>query len=896
MDKITTAPTQNEIINKVNEIIDGKQDTLTAGTDLEIITPSPIPAPTGFKFLTYIDTKGNMQSLGQYIDTGVTADTPVETDIEFAFLTEPSDNAVLGARNSGTRLYGAYFYQGWCLGYGSNYTSSGGTVQVNHKYRVQSILKKDSQTVLVDGAEVINKQYSTDVSTSLPFYIGGMAYYLNGTLKAGYCTPIRFYRCSIKKNDVLVFNAYPVIRESDSAIGIYDFVSNQFLTNQGSGSFTAGEVITSSNTKIYFTNESNFIPYNTVVEDSNPFVKQNSLRFSKLDNTLYKSDRRFTVTLTGFNNNTVASRLFDGNWESKATLSTGSTGVINITSTSENLDMNYPYGWLYVSFYAGNAPLNIDSVSARVYQDWEGHNTGWVNLTTKEIVSEYQNRASIIRFQNLGVFNIYAIEITINNTNGDNELQPCQVEYFSNRTAIGTLPVVTKYGDNTIYGNVTADNFIGSISSLMVTNALGYTPYDSANPDGYTTNTGTVQSVNNIQPDANGDVSLTIPTVNDGVLTITQNGTSKGTFSANQSSNDTIALTDTTYNNFTGADGTNAGSSGLVPAPSATDNDKYLKGDGTWASVSGGSSTDVQINGTSITSGGVANIITNSAYNASSNKIATMSDLPSGGANTDLSNLTATGEAHFLKNRSSDADSIAIGSSNSASSAINIGDLSNCGDYSIAIGGYNNGHCSIMLGTGYINKDYSFDVGINDYNMYDGIGRVTYQMLDLKTGLIPDARISTNIARTSQIPSTSGLANTSLSNLSSTGKKVIDGQWVYSYSEIDTSTSVGNHTISLSSYLPNDSYEYEVLINVGVYSSSSDYTVVYMSSDILAIPYSDSYGKRIAHCNSNSRAACNRFIMPVGTGRYLIKTISNKAPTNYCTVGLLGYRRLGTNS
>ncbi len=43
----------------------------------------------------------------------------------------------------------------------------------------------------------------------------------------------------------------------------------------------------------------------------------------------------------------------------------------------------------------------------------------------------------------------------------------------------------------------------------------------------------------------------------------------------------------------------------------------------------GGSSTDVQINSTSITSGGVANIITNTAYNASSNKLATMSDVPS---------------------------------------------------------------------------------------------------------------------------------------------------------------------------------------------------------------------------------------------------------------------------
>ena len=49
----------------------------------------------------------------------------------------------------------------------------------------------------------------------------------------------------------------------------------------------------------------------------------------------------------------------------------------------------------------------------------------------------------------------------------------------------------------------------------------------------------------------------------------------------------------------------------------------------TVSSGGGGSATDVQINGTSITSGGVANILTQTAYNSSTNKIATMSDVPS---------------------------------------------------------------------------------------------------------------------------------------------------------------------------------------------------------------------------------------------------------------------------
>lgn len=43
---------------------------------------------------------------------------------------------------------------------------------------------------------------------------------------------------------------------------------------------------------------------------------------------------------------------------------------------------------------------------------------------------------------------------------------------------------------------------------------------------------------------------------------------------------------------MTGADGTNAGTAGIVPAPSATDNTKFLRGDGTWVDVSGGGGSE----------------------------------------------------------------------------------------------------------------------------------------------------------------------------------------------------------------------------------------------------------------------------------------------------------------
>lgn len=48
----------------------------------------------------------------------------------------------------------------------------------------------------------------------------------------------------------------------------------------------------------------------------------------------------------------------------------------------------------------------------------------------------------------------------------------------------------------------------------------------------------------------------------------------------------TISATDTTYSNFTGATSQDAGAAGLVPAPAAGDDTKFLSGNGLWTTVS----------------------------------------------------------------------------------------------------------------------------------------------------------------------------------------------------------------------------------------------------------------------------------------------------------------------
>lgn len=64
-------------------------------------------------------------------------------------------------------------------------------------------------------------------------------------------------------------------------------------------------------------------------------------------------------------------------------------------------------------------------------------------------------------------------------------------------------------GDNISLLNNNA-GYITGIGSSDVITALGYTPYNSNNPNGYTSNVGTVTSVNNTQPDANGNVNISV--------------------------------------------------------------------------------------------------------------------------------------------------------------------------------------------------------------------------------------------------------------------------------------------------------------------------------------------------------------------------------------------------
>lgn len=100
---------------------------------------------------------------------------------------------------------------------------------------------------------------------------------------------------------------------------------------------------------------------------------------------------------------------------------------------------------------------------------------------------------------------------TVNNATLTIQKNGTTVDTFTANSSTNTTVNITVPTDT---GDLTnGAGFITGISSGDVTTALGYTPYDSSNPNGYTSNVGTVISVNNTSPDGNGNVSLTIPDI-----------------------------------------------------------------------------------------------------------------------------------------------------------------------------------------------------------------------------------------------------------------------------------------------------------------------------------------------------------------------------------------------
>ena len=226
--------------------------------------------PAGYTELSYV----NMPA-GSYL--GVTGQSITSGyKIEFNFATTDLSNSLanyFGARASGVAAGGGFRVtklsnQGVAM-YGFDttdaYESGANILTADTRYKY--VYENGTCTLSSGGTDVLTHTYTVnDTSTITAFGIN--AYTANGTTYSASGLGIYFYGLKIWNAQGELVADYVPAKNSAGVVGMYDTVSDTFFTNTGTGTFTAGPVVSSSLetvwTATFAANANNNIPAGTV--------------------------------------------------------------------------------------------------------------------------------------------------------------------------------------------------------------------------------------------------------------------------------------------------------------------------------------------------------------------------------------------------------------------------------------------------------------------------------------------------------------------------------------------------------------------------------------------------------------------------------------------------------
>lgn len=186
--------------------------------------------PSGYTELAYIQSSGT-----QYIDTGFKPNNNTCIEITATMLSA-----------TGTRYFGSYQNLSSGPYFGCGFSNSGYFVnQYNTQNTVTSrrsdtshhVVKKDKQNLYIDGTLV---NTNTSATFQIDYNIVLLAANVAGDVQ--FKSSAMLYSCKLYDNGNLIRDLIPAKRNADNVVGMYDLVSDTFLTNAGSGSFSYGEL------------------------------------------------------------------------------------------------------------------------------------------------------------------------------------------------------------------------------------------------------------------------------------------------------------------------------------------------------------------------------------------------------------------------------------------------------------------------------------------------------------------------------------------------------------------------------------------------------------------------------------------------------------------------------
>lgn len=200
--------------------------------------------PNGYTQIEYIESNGDLENDGQYINTGIVPETSifsVEMKVQTIAATT-AENWFLTINNNISTTGGANFL---------NVGTHGGQFRIH----LTGITVAGADSVKTDPVDIL---FTVNGSTAS---LGGDCNYSvsNNSFQTGpyrnypiylmIRSSCRFYSCKIKKNDVLVRDLVPC-KNSSGTIGMYDLIGSTFYSNAGSGTFVAGNEPTSVARKV----------------------------------------------------------------------------------------------------------------------------------------------------------------------------------------------------------------------------------------------------------------------------------------------------------------------------------------------------------------------------------------------------------------------------------------------------------------------------------------------------------------------------------------------------------------------------------------------------------------------------------------------------------------------
>ena len=554
-----------------------------AGEAIRFTKHTPQILPAAYQLVDYIESTGtqgielNYVPSSSYIKYELTFSDIVFANTDFHYLIGGYAGDAVGMRAPSIDYNFANWPNKVAVPCGRNDPITNGEIPsdmtVPHTYTLT--VSNGSVSLQLDNGVVRTGSYSGDISQKVGLFCSPS--YTAGDPSAIFQTSaykfheLKIYEGSSNSNLTLIHHYYPCYRISDDVPGIYDIITDTFLTNVGTGDLIIGTI---TGTPVINVQHGDGLEVdanndlNVKLGSGLSFDTNDAITVDEMTGATDQADGTagtVPAPLTGDENKFLRG---DGTWSvvqsgeeysagahinfTRAGLVPAAYTQIQYAESAENstvyLDTGYPgnVGFtavidlqFYPSYHRqlmGIYPGTGDYFGSNGDEHFEMGGNGVMgssDTTQRNTVTWHHTLTSPARLEWNGV------SVTDNNGYGGYNSNFKLFSPFSDYRSQVKIYSCVIYDNN----DQVVRNFIPCKTSLGV---VGF--YDTVTELFYSGQTGSLIAGPEIPP--SGPTAINA-------------------------------------DEMVGADGTNAGEAGVVPAPTATDNTKFLRGDGTWAEVSG---------------------------------------------------------------------------------------------------------------------------------------------------------------------------------------------------------------------------------------------------------------------------------------------------------------------